>query len=240
MSYKLEGPSALQGVTEGTQIHLQNLNPGSYTLTTRPIVERIHGKDLELVTRFYIKPAFWQTTFFFVFVLICCFALTVFCSWLIMRRKRKREKEQMRIEKLLTEYQLTALKAQVDPHFMSNSLVAIQELILRKETSKANQYIARFSMLIRHLLNYSDQPVISLRNELKIMDLYIDLEQLRFNNRFVFIKVIDENIQTDQLYIPALITQSLIENAIWHGLLPLTEERTPTLTLSVQIKGDTL
>lgn len=240
MSYKLEGPSALQGVTEGTQIHLQNLNPGAYTLTTSPIVERIHGKDLELVTRFYIKPAFWQTTVFFVFMLICCFALTIFCSWWIMRRKRKREKEQMQIEKLLTEHQLTALKAQVDPHFMSNSLVAIQELILRKETSKANQYIAKFSMLIRHLLNYSDQPVISLRNELKIMDLYIDLEQLRFNNRFVFIKVIDENIQTDQLYIPALITQSLIENAIWHGLLPLTEERTPTLTLSVQIKDDIL
>ncbi|MNU87248.1 Sensor histidine kinase YpdA [compost metagenome] len=238
--YKLVGPSGSEGVIEGTQIHLQNLNPGSYTLSVRPLINRIHGKDLELVTRFYIKPAFWQTTLFFVFILICCFAFTIFCSWWIMRRKRKKEKEQMHIEKLLTEYQLTALKAQVDPHFMSNSLVAIQELILKKETSKANQYIAKFSMLIRHLLNYSDQPVISLRNELKIMDLYIDLEQLRFNNRFIFIKVIDENIQTDQLYIPALITQSLIENAIWHGLLPLMEERTPTLTLSVQIKGDTL
>lgn len=240
LHYKLEGPSGLHGLTVGTQIHLQNLEPGFYTLTTSPRTSLIHGKDLELVTRFYIRPAFWQTTFFYVFVLIFCFALTVFCSWWIMRRKRTREQEKMRIEKLMTEYQLTALKAQVDPHFMSNSLVAIQELIIRKETSKANQYIAKFSMLIRHLLNYSDQPVISLRNELKIMDLYIDLEQLRFSNRFLFVKVIDENIQPDQLCIPALIMQPLIENAIWHGLLPLKEERTPTLTLSIQMKAETL
>ncbi len=234
--YKLEGPTVLHGFTAGTQIHLQNLDPGFYTLTTSPRTDRIRGKDLELVTRFYIKPAFWQTTFFYVFVLIFCFALTVFCSWWIMRRKRTREQEKMRIEKLMTEYQLTALKAQVDPHFMSNSLVAIQELIIRKETSKANQYIAKFSMLIRHLLNYSDQPVITLRNELKIMDLYIDLEQLRFSNRFLFVKVIDENIETDQWCIPALITQPLIENAIWHGLLPLKEERIPTLTLSIRVE----
>ncbi|WP_300664905.1 histidine kinase [Fluviicola sp.] len=238
--YKLEGPSGSEGLIEGTQIHLQNLSPGQYTLSTIPLIDRIYGKDQELVTRFYIKPAFWQTTFFFVFILIFGFALTILGSWWIMRRKRKKEEEQTRIEKLLTEYQLTALKAQVDPHFMSNSLVAIQELIIRKETSRANQYIAKFSMLIRHLLNYSDQPVISLRNELKIMDLYVDLEQLRFNNRFIFVKVIDENIQTDQLYIPALITQSLIENAIWHGLLPLTDERIPTLTLSIQVQDETL
>lgn len=238
--YKLEGPSALQGFTAGTKIHLQNLEPGLYTLTTSPRTGRIHGKDLELVTRFYIRPAFWQTTFFYVFVLIFCFAFTVFCSWWVMRRKRKREQEKMRIEKLMTEYQLTALKAQVDPHFMSNSLVAIQELIIRKETSKANQYIAKFSMLMRHLLNYSDQPVITLRNELKIMELYIDLEQLRFSNRFLFVKVIDENIETDQWCIPALITQPLIENAIWHGLLPLKEERTPTLTLSIHLKENAL
>jgi hypothetical protein len=235
LDYTLEGPSRLHGRSDGTQIHLQNLAPGQYTLSAFPDMNGMHGNELKVVTTFYIKPAFWQTSLFLAIVILIGLVLTFLCSWLIMKTKRRKETEKMHIEKLLAEYRLTALKAQVNPHFMSNSLVAIQELIIRKETSKANQYLAKFSMLLRYLLDYSDQSVTSLHNELKVIELYVELEQLRFTDRFQFIRKIDENVQMDQLFIPALITQPLIENAIWHGLLPLSDERIPTLTLSITL-----
>lgn len=240
LNFDLKGPSTLKGQVEGTQIHLQNLSPGQYTLLAYPKVNLAHKNNLIVVTSFYIEPAFWQTTFFRISMIFAGLILTILFSWLIMRSRRKKEMQRIHIEKLLAEYRLTALKAQVNPHFMSNSLVAIQELIIRKETSKANQYLAKFSALLRNLLNYSDQSVISLYNELKIIDLYIDLEQLRFSNRFAFIKEIDKHIQLDQFFIPALITQPLIENAIWHGLLPLPEERSPILTLSITLDQNKL
>ncbi|WP_294670078.1 sensor histidine kinase, partial [uncultured Fluviicola sp.] len=239
LTYSLKGPSGLDGETEGTHVHLQNLSPGYYVLYVHPTIHS--GKsNLSAVTSFYIKPAFWQTAFFRISMIVLGLVLASLCSWLIMRSRRKKEMERIRIERLLAEYRLTALKAQVNPHFMSNSLVAIQELIIRKETSKANQYLAKFSALLRNLLNYSDQSVISLYNELKIIDLYIDLEQLRFSNCFVFKKKIHENVQLDQLFIPALITQPLIENAIWHGLLPLSEDKLPTLTLGIESEANGL
>lgn len=239
LNYTLKGPSGLDGEVEGTQVHLQNLSPGYYVLYVYPNMHSGKSK-LKAVTSFYIEPAFWQTTIFRVSIIVLGLVLASLCSWLIMRSRRKKEMERIRIERLLAEYRLTALKAQVNPHFMSNSLVAIQELIIRKETSRANQYLAKFSALLRNLLNYSDQSVISLYNELKIIDLYIDLEQLRFSNRFVFKKEIHENLQLDQLFIPALITQPLIENAIWHGLLPLSENRQPTLILGIESEADGL
>lgn len=233
LSYSLKGPSGLDGEVEGTQVHLQNLSPGYYVLYVQPSTH-LGKNNLEAFTSFYIEPAFWQTSFFLISMIVTGLILASLCSWLIMRSRRKKEMQRIQIEKLLAEYRLTALKAQVNPHFMSNSLVAIQELIIRKETSKANQYLAKFSALLRNLLNYSDQSVISLYNELKIIDLYIDLEQLRFSNRFVFRKEIAGDIQLDQLFIPALITQPLIENAIWHGLLPLSEDREPVLVLGIE------
>lgn len=238
--YELRGPSYLVGKVEGTRIHLQNLSPGYYTLSVFPDMDVFHKDGLKVVTTFYIKPAFWQTSLFLVILILIGLVLAFLCGWLVMRNKRKKETKRSEIEKLLAEYRLTALKAQVNPHFMSNSLVAIQELIIRKETSKANQYLAKFSMLLRYLLDFSDQSVTSLYNELKVIDLYVELEQLRFSDRFQFIKKVDENIQLDQLFIPALITQPLIENAIWHGLLPLTDNRIPTLTLSIIQEGNML
>jgi LytS/YehU family sensor histidine kinase len=73
-----------------------------------------------------------------------------------------------------------------------------------------------------------------------MIDLYVELEQLRFSDKFLFVKEIDPAINLNELYIPALITQPLIENAIWHGLLPLPVYKKPQLTLSIVLKADQL
>lgn len=238
--YRLKGSESLSGEVNGTLLHFQNLDPGYYTLDVWPKMNQKNGRRKTIRISFYIAPAFWQTTAFVIVLVFISFCLTTGIGWLVFYRARKKGERKAAIERLLTEYRLTALKAQINPHFMSNSLVAIQQLILTEQPDKANLYIAKFSQLIRYLLNYSDQSVSSLTNEISMIDLYVELEQLRFNNKFLFVKHIDSTINLDELYIPALITQPLIENAIWHGLLPLPAYIQPKLTLRIELKTDQL
>jgi LytS/YehU family sensor histidine kinase len=121
---------------------------------------------------------------------------------------------------------------------MSNSLVSIQQLVLTEQIDKASLYIAKFGQLIRYLLNYSDQSVSNLKKEISMIELYIELEQLRFENKFNVEMIVDPSLKLENIYIPALITQPLIENAIWHGLLQLKPEQNPQLRLRFELIGD--
>ncbi len=231
--YKLYGNSATEGIIKGTQIHLQNLVPGHYTMTVRPFVH-LNSKQIFTLS-FYIEPAFWQTGFFYFLVIITSLILILASTIFIIKRINRKEERKAEINTLLTEYKLIALKAQINPHFISNSLAAIQQLITTNEEGKANQYIAKFSLLIHHVLNYSDKWAVQLKRELEIIDLNVDLEQLRFGNKFLFEIDVNPSINTTEIYIPPLITQPFIENAIWHGLLPLKNKKELKLLVKVDL-----
>jgi LytS/YehU family sensor histidine kinase len=185
---------------------------------------------------FAVQPAFWQTRTFHLLIILSSVGSILLVGYILKRKKRRKN----RIEKLLAEYRLTALKSQINPHFMSNALVAIQQLILSSESDKATLYLAKFSLLIRCLLDYSDKSVVSLASELELIQLYIELEQLRFSHSFVFRKEIDSSVNIQELFIPSLITQPLIENAVWHGLLPMGENWNSELLLKLFIENDEL
>lgn len=238
--YRLEGPSPGSGKVNGTQLHLQNLAPGRYVLHASPYNHLTRTQQRGLVLVFYIEPAFWQTNLFLGSIVFTTIVLIVGITWTIFHRTRRRAETRSRITRLLAGYRLTALKAQINPHFISNSLAAIQQLILRNDTDRANHYIAQFSLLIRYLLNYSDKSVASLHDELRIIRLNVELEQLRFSDQFAFETIIADDVRMQELFIPPLITQPFIENAIWHGLLPLTGQRNPTLTLKMTIENGRL
>lgn len=240
LKYVLSGPSSDEAVTDNTQLHFQNLSPGDYRLVVSPNVGFVTLDKQAITIHFSIAPAFWQTNFFMVAVFIALVALVALITFFIYSRIRQKETTRNEIRKLLTQYKLTALKAQINPHFISNSLAAIQQLILQQETDKAAQYLARYSLLIRHVLTYSDKNVARLADEVKIIDLNVELEQLRFSNRFDYEKQIDPGIDLLETYVPPLITQPFIENAIWHGLLPLHESRVPRLILKISHSAETL
>jgi len=231
--YTLDGPSPGKGAVNGTLLHLQNLAPGQYKLVLYPVNHLKNKRQNGWMTSFYIAPAFWQTKLFLFTVIALLALMIILVTRFVLYRSRRKIEIREQVTRMLAVYRLTALKAQINPHFISNSLAAIQELVITDQTDKANQYLARFSLLIRYLLNYSDQSVASLGDELKIIELIIELEQLRFNNQFVFRKEITEDIEIEDLFIPPLITQPFIENAIWHGLLPLKGKRIPELVLKV-------
>lgn len=236
--YQLIGNTSFKGEVSGMQLQLQNLIPGKYTLTVYPQLNEKNVTQEKITCSFYIKPAFWQTTTFRLISVLLIICLIVFISSVFFYRKRIKQERKNAIEKQLVEYRLTALKAQINPHFMSNSLVSIQQLVLTEQIDKASLYIAKFGQLIRYLLNYSDQSVSNLKKEISMIELYIELEQLRFENKFNLELIIDPSLRIEEIYIPALITQPLIENAIWHGLLQLKPEQKPQLVLRFELFND--
>ena len=128
------------------------------------------------------------------------------------------------------ELELTAIRAQMNPHFMYNCLNSIQNLVQKKQNDEAHLYLSKFAKLIRSVLNNSDKEEISLATELEMISNYVELEQLRFDIKFI----VDTNNKIDpySVFIPPLILQPLVENAILHGLAPKQGER----KLSIDIK----
>lgn len=157
--------------------------------------------------------------------------LIVIIIGLLIRNRRALRKQAQELELVnrMSDLELKAIKAQMNPHFISNCLAAIQELNYHHEREKAGQYIAKFSYYLRQVLNFSDENYIPVAKEIELIRLFIELEELRFSNGFDFRLEIDDSIDVNSTLVPSLITQPFIENAIWHGLLPLEGKRHPIL-----------
>jgi PAS domain S-box-containing protein len=132
----------------------------------------------------------------------------------------KKAEEQLRlINKQVSEFKLKALRSAMNPHFLFNSLNSIQYFVAKNERKLALDYLSRFAVLIRKILDSSVNETVSLSTELEILKHYVSLEKLRFENKFDFEISVDPKIDEDQLFIPSLLIQPYVENAILHGLI---------------------
>ena len=125
----------------------------------------------------------------------------------------------------LSKARLEALRSQMNPHFIFNSLNAIQECILTNKVDAAYEYLSKFSKLQRMVLNNSSKEFIPLSSELEMLRLYLSLEALRFRQSFTYRIEVDDYIDTDDLNVPSMLIQPYVENAIWHGLRNKTGEK---------------
>lgn len=137
-----------------------------------------------------------------------------------LRAIQKRAKEKSDTEKRIVELRLSALRAQMNPHFIFNAINSIQHFVLQNDSEQAYNYLAKFSRLIRLVLEQSQSETISLDQELKMLNLYIELEQLRFERPFTYEIKVDPKLIDENIRIPGMLVQPFVENAIWHGLLP--------------------
>ena len=113
---------------------------------------------------------------------------------------------------------MQTLRSQMNPHFIFNTLNAINSFIIENKTEQASDYLVTFSKLVRNILENSRHENISLDKELTALQLYLQLEQVRLENSFSYSIEVDENIDSISLRVPPLIIQPFVENAIWHGL----------------------
>lgn len=137
----------------------------------------------------------------------------------VEEERRNTELELLHIKQKQAEIEMKALRAQMNPHFIFNSLNSINKYILKSDHITASRYLTRFAKLIRLILDNSDSKEVALSDELEALNLYIEMESMRFTNKFSYSIVVDENVSTDTLQVPPLIIQPYVENAIWHGLL---------------------
>jgi len=132
---------------------------------------------------------------------------------------RETEIKLLEIQKLLAESQLMALRAQMNPHFVFNCLNSIQEFILTENLEQASLYLNQFSKLFRSVLNNSGKVMITLAEEIDVLEMYLSLEYMRFEKSFNYKIETDDELEKDDILIPSMLLQPYVENALWHGLM---------------------
>jgi sensor histidine kinase YesM len=130
----------------------------------------------------------------------------------------KLEALKAKYDKELAELKMTSLRSQMNPHFIFNSLNSIKSYIIDNKKENAVYYLNKFSKLIRKILAATMEREISLADEIETMELYVNIENIRFDNQISYSVTVDESLNINTLKIPSLILQPFIENAIWHGL----------------------
>jgi sensor histidine kinase YesM len=179
--------------------------------------------------------SFGEIVLFFIVYLGITSLLKLSKSWFIVN---KLQKDLLFAEKKKVELELTALRAQMNPHFIFNCMNSIKSLIQQKKDEKATEYLTTFSKLLRTILQNSDQKEISLFDEIETCRLYIQLESMRFGNKLKWQVLVEPEIDLKSLKVPALIIQPFIENAIWHGIMP--KEAGGTVTIHVYKNGQAI
>lgn len=183
-----------------------------------------------------VHPPFWKTVWFKVLLVL----ITIAGIWLAFRLKVRQMKKEEKLKTIyaqqIADIELKALRAQMNPHFIFNSLNSIQKFILSNDARTASQYLTKFARLIRMILENSDQNSTTLAQELELLKIYVEIEALRFDHRFDYRVFVDPELQTANCHIPPMLIQPFLENAIWHGLL--YNDRRGLLTLDIQKHGD--
>lgn len=237
-AYKLDGVDAeWNHVGQRKRASYTNIKGGHYTFRLKAKIENGSWSP-EIKLRIYIQPPFWQTWWFYAIVGLSL--LAIIYVWYQYRIQQIKEKEALKtaFNKQIAEVEMTALRAQMNPHFLFNCLNSIKLFIMENDTDAASTYLTKFSKLIRLILNNSKTHFVLLSNELNALQLYMDLEAMRLNHQFKYQIDIESSIDTNQLEVPPLILQPYIENAIWHGLVD--KHNNNLLGINIQIKNNHL
>jgi LytS/YehU family sensor histidine kinase len=166
-----------------------------------------------------IRPPWWQTWWFTSISILVTLGLVYGGFRYRVSQVRKQEQQKANFNKKVSGLEMQALRAQMNPHFIFNSLNSINRFILKNNPEAASDYLSKFSRLIRLILQNSNTPTIPLENELEALNLYLELEALRFKGKFTFCICCEKEVEVNYIEIPPLIIQPYVENAIWHGLM---------------------
>jgi len=219
--YRLKGPDSNWNRITNNSIEFPGLPFGNYALEVRAIDR--WGKRSERSRTIFIMhpPPFWLATWFILssYVLM---ALAAGAGVYIFHRYRRQKREKgYQLKKRVQDLEMMALRAQMNPHFIFNCLSSIQYHIMHADVKNASAYLHKFSTLIRQTLQNSTAPMILLRDEIKLLQLYLDLEKLRLGDRMDYHIEISPDLDPGHQLIPTMIIQPYVENAVKHGISPL-------------------
>lgn len=240
--YKLEGYDSKWVTTDfvSNKVRYTKLPSGTYTFRVKTAYNGVVA-DVETKYVFEIESAIWKKKWF-VYSMILLFIAVIFLIYKIRIRyvisKKNIEIEKEKYIQEVNQSKLTALRSQMNPHFIFNALNSIQEFILLNKKELASNYLADFADLMRSYLQHSQEDMVSLYDEIETLDLYLKLEKIRFDNDFDYKIECDSQLSQDQVCIPSFLVQPFVENGIKHGLLHKKGDK--ILSISFQLISENL
>ncbi|MFT7157107.1 MAG: uncharacterized membrane-anchored protein YhcB (DUF1043 family) [Parvicella sp.] len=235
IEYKIDGVVPNWSEISNSELLLERLPSGKYIIEVMASNEDgvISNKlyiSISIIPPFYFT--WWFTLLVIVFIIIVIFTI-VKLRLKSVHKKNKIRMQTIRLESKAIKAELKALRAQMNPHFIFNSLSSIQSRILSGETKNAYEHLSTFSLLLRQSLKFTSKEFITLEDELAFLKNYITLEHSRTNGGFNFEFIISPNIDLKSIMFPSLLSQPFAENAIRHGLLHNKSEK----VLKIRIEG---
>ncbi|HLX66766.1 MAG TPA: histidine kinase [Puia sp.] len=216
-------PSADTGwhLLNGQQsISFSDLAPGAYHVRLKLFSANNRWPEQYKDLLLQVYPPFWKSWWFLSLVAVAVFASIT----LLYRNRLSRVREKLKLDKQVAEYEMKALHAQMNPHFIFNALNSIREMILLDDNRNASRYLSRFARLIRLNLEHSKLTFISLQQNIDYLESYLEMEQLRFPD-FSFRIDVSSDLDRNEVRLAPMLIQPLVENAIWHGLLPKGDDK---------------
>jgi ligand-binding sensor domain-containing protein len=221
--YKMEGLQD-EWIKLGKQrnVLFSNLQPGKYVFHARAISGDGVWSEKDLLIPIHIKPPFYATAWFRLMATILLLGLL---SFIIRYRElsiKRKDKAEAEVNQKMVELERRALQAQMNPHFIYNSMNSIQQFMIMHDMEGAMKYLTKFSRILRTVLNISAQNRIPLTDEITLIQDYLELENMRFPDKFTYDIYVSPDINTHTVEIPPFFIQPQVENAIRHGLLRKT------------------
>jgi len=214
--YKLEGFDNKWIESVNRYVRFPNLPPGDYTFMLTASSEDDNWNSKPIILNFRIKKHFTQTYIFIIFLIFFSLSIIIgIIAFIYVNLKKDVENKKML---LISEQK--ALRSQMNPHFIFNSLNSIRRYILENDNDAADSYLTSFASLMRLVLENSKQNFIELNTEIETLKRYLELEKMRFDDTFTFKITISPDINMLEVKIPPMLIQPYLENAIWHGLAP--------------------
>ena len=230
--YRLIGIDTSWHSTKSTFVDFTTLPYGNYSFEVLAKNNDGYWNTKLAIISFVINPPYWHTWWFRVLagliVSLLLFILVRYRIRLIIKRANEKtilyqkaaetEKEKMELYQKATDMEIRFLGSQMNPHFTFNAMNSIQKFILNKDPLVAQAYLAKYSRLIRRVLENNMKSFVELEEEIEMLELYLEIESVRFDKKFNFKILRSGDIEDNEFKIPPMIIQPYVENAIWHGL----------------------
>jgi LytS/YehU family sensor histidine kinase len=183
------------------------------------------GKVIGVIDSEHHRPGFYRPKHIRLLEKIAAICATKIGKTLAEQKARLREAEVQQLHRQLAELRLVTLKSQMNPHFLFNCLNGIYNCLLTGQMQKAEEYISSFARLLRMVLMHAEKNFISLHDEMDLLQYYLKIESLRTDHAFTYSMQLDENIDPIACYVPGMLIQPFLENAVWHGLMNKTGDK---------------
>ncbi len=241
-SYRINGLennnwSELISYNQSNKVTLPFVPSGNYKLEVQLIDEYNGIREILILSEFQIKSPFWQIPFFYLFVSF----LFVFIIYIGLKknfnRKTQIQRERAKLEMKVSEAKLEALKSQMNPHFVFNSLNAIQNFVIDNDIDSSLNYMNSFASLMRKSLDYSSRKEISLKEEIEFLKLFVKIQNLRFGNKVKFKVQKSQDIKFSETVIPPMILQPILENCFEHAFDEEIEHQFIAINFQVSVSS---